>query len=175
MSENKHTPESTCPSALPFMITDQEMKDLIKEVALYVGREMFDCERPADAAFFEACLIELSNRAEAVVCWKDSEARNRVIFPPMKPEAGDDGWLPLFTFPPIHDIEANCVPQWQPIETAPNKEAVLAARFDGGMFCWATDAKKSNVGFWSTLNGRAVNTPTHWMPLPSAPAPKEES
>lgn len=82
------------------------MKDLIKEVALYVGREMFDCERPADAAFFEACLIELSNRAEAVVCWKDSEARNRVIFPPMKPEAGDDGWLPLFTFPPIHDIEA---------------------------------------------------------------------
>lgn len=30
MSENKPTPESTCPAALPFMITDQEMKDLMR-------------------------------------------------------------------------------------------------------------------------------------------------
>ena len=31
------------------------------------------------------------------VAWKDSEAKNRVIFPPMKPEEGDDGWIPLYS------------------------------------------------------------------------------
>lgn len=87
------------------------MKDLIKEVALEVAREMYVgesavVERYSLDKFLELGLVELSKRAEAVACWKDSEARNRVIFPPMKPESGDDGWLPLFTFPTIHDIEA---------------------------------------------------------------------
>ncbi len=30
------------------------------------------------------------------VAWKDTQARNRIIFPPMKPEEGDDGWIPLY-------------------------------------------------------------------------------
>lgn len=82
------------------------MKDLIKEVALYVGREMFDCERPADAAFFEACLIELSKRADAVgyvECHEDGRQwihRTRYGMDTIK--NGDR----VFTFPPIHDIEA---------------------------------------------------------------------
>ena len=85
------------------------MKDLIKEVAQFVVESGFGAREndwASHAVFLEDALAELSKRAEAVVCWKDSEARNRVIFPPMRPESGDDGWLPLFTFPPIHDIEA---------------------------------------------------------------------
>ena len=31
------------------------------------------------------------------VAWKDTKARNRIIFPPMKPEEGDDGWIPLYS------------------------------------------------------------------------------
>jgi len=31
------------------------------------------------------------------VALKDIEAKNRIIFPPMKPEKGDDGWVALFT------------------------------------------------------------------------------
>ena len=31
------------------------------------------------------------------VAWKDTQARNRIIFPPMKPEEGDDGWIPIYS------------------------------------------------------------------------------
>ena len=59
---------------------------------------------------------------------------------------------------------------WQPIETAPVLSNVLVTRIDYGQVCWVTDARKSKFGFWSTFNGRAVNEPTHWMPLPKAPS-----
>ena len=85
-----------------------------------------------------------------------------------KPFDSSDTVSPLFTFPPTAEQIANET-AWQPIETAPVLSNVLVTRFDYGQVCWVTDARKSKFGFWSTFNGRAVNEPTHWMPLPKAP------
>lgn len=62
-------------------------------------------------------------------------------------------------------VEANCVPKWQPIETAPiTRDSLLIRR--NGEICIA------NWGDYDEVNQPKF---THWMPLPSAPAPKEES
>ena len=88
------------------------MKELIKTVALEVAEKFFDPEMDAyhAARYVEACIAELSERAEATaydirdsngdgqtVLSKYVEHPNRLIAVTV---------TKLFTFPPIHDIEA---------------------------------------------------------------------
>jgi hypothetical protein len=80
-------------------------------------------------------------------------------------------------------LQALAAPEWQPIETAPKDKENLI--WFSTLYCgrveigrWETDqyAKKPRP-YW-TSNGERIfgilayrqGTPTHWMPLPDAPA-----
>jgi hypothetical protein len=74
-------------------------------------------------------------------------------------------------------VEANCVPKWQPIDTAPKDGTkILAYTNDGYKFPLVSQCVWDD-GWWPDVWESPENPiePTHWMPLPSAPAPKEES
>lgn len=79
-------------------------------------------------------------------------------------------------------VEANCVPQWQPIETAPKIGAHLAFELNSEIgrrpyvIVWldADHPDADGAGWYEHWNFDPVE-PTHWMPLPSSPVPKEES
>ena len=58
---------------------------------------------------------------------------------------------------------------WQPIETAPKYRTVIGALIMNGHVCRVYDMRHNGLAFY-TLNGGAVPSPTHWMPLPSPPA-----
>lgn len=68
---------------------------------------------------------------------------------------------------------------WQPIETAPVDctEILLSGKavepYDGMYVCegygWTDGDEKTLMRHFSTSQGKLVNQPTHWMPLPSAP------
>ena len=68
------------------------------------------------------------------------------------------------------DAEAAAAcPQWQPIETAPNKRYLLvwSENDDIGIM------RRSESGHWRRVSHRDAvhpdDEPTHWMPLPTAP------
>lgn len=58
---------------------------------------------------------------------------------------------------------------WQPIETAPNDVSILVARDDGEVELTPAD---ENDYEWHPYAGREewASSPTHWMPVPPAPA-----
>jgi hypothetical protein len=66
--------------------------------------------------------------------------------------------------------------QWQPIETLPTGESVLAYDEDGGIFCVY---KREDSGLLYADDPRGGGAYmvgvklTHWMPIP--PPPKEET
>ena len=72
--------------------------------------------------------------------------------------------------------------QWQPIETAPRNKTILVMfdRYNYNFmpyypFITVSDYEEGKGWFHHTLNDEDVlmtgkNTPTHWMPLPDAPA-----
>jgi hypothetical protein len=60
---------------------------------------------------------------------------------------------------------------WQPIETAPNDEAILVVRDDGEVHLVTAD---DNDYTWSPYDGEnqnhhGISKPTHWMSLPPPP------
>jgi len=61
--------------------------------------------------------------------------------------------------------QAEAVPQWQPIATAPEEDEILAVCSKG--FVWI-----ANLSERPAKDGREL---THWMPLPTAPQPKEQT
>ena len=74
----------------------------------------------------------------------------------------------------LNDIAAALpgVPDWQPIETAPKDgEKRLLLVVDHGEW-----GDKVWMGLWADgwvlSYGKAINEPTHWMPLPEAPKPE---
>ena len=165
----------------------------IKEIALKVGAQGLPIEGPAhkycmldfcskevliefaEALIAEALIAELAKGNEPVMVLFQHKDTGRTTS--IEPQSASDfgrinkRWIncgPLFSFPPTAEQIANET-AWQPIETAPVLSNVLVTRFDYGQVCWVTDARKSKFGFWSTFNGRAVNEPTHWMPLPTPP------
>lgn len=92
------------------------MKDLIKEVALEMSTKLLDAyllnsRKDYSEAFATAFLTELSKRAEAVAWMQISveEGVDTKVPRSNKPEKFNPEWWkfePLFSFPPIHDIEA---------------------------------------------------------------------
>lgn len=57
---------------------------------------------------------------------------------------------------------------WQPIETAPNSVAILAAwHITGDM--WAYAVASNEGGEWWEGGNMPLQQPTHWMPLPPPP------
>lgn len=88
------------------------MKDLIKEVAQFVVESGFGAREndwASHAVFLEDALAELSKRAEAVAWfYVHNETGESVFSRSDDDECAERGWTkePLFTFPPIHDIEA---------------------------------------------------------------------
>ena len=79
--------------------------------------------------------------------------------------------------------------EWQPIETAPKDGADIIAGFDAATV-WIVHAAwwrnkgdmpeftEDDEGWWSYTRGSVTQekldgyrTPTHWMPLPTVPAP----
>jgi len=98
------------------------MKDLIKEVALEVAREMYVgesavVERYSLDKFLELGLVELSKRAEAVGEMHESHTKppkdadghwckEILLYSPNNPGDLPKYRVPVFTFPPTHDIEA---------------------------------------------------------------------
>lgn len=84
-------------------------------------------------------------------------------------------------------VEANCVPQWQPIETAPRDGTYILVATEHGSWVAKYQAVFQS-GFvpdnpWRSMmlnhdhikRKHRTQQPTEWMPLPSAPAPKDES
>lgn len=79
----------------------------------------------------------------------------------------------------IREIPA---PAWQPIETAPKDGTIILISREGGFVeaaYWnlARRVAGTDKDFpWTTLdefnltNGRTEDSPTHWQPLPEAPA-----
>lgn len=66
--------------------------------------------------------------------------------------------------------EQGLLPEWRPIETAPNDETILLVYDDGSMR--SIDAY-NNYYVWKPYRGwrgPGVISPTHWMPLPALPA-----
>lgn len=76
---------------------------------------------------------------------------------------------------------------WQPIETAP-KDGTRVLLGGGRMFCESLDqyiteptSAQWDVNFWLVVGTEggyvcaAYDDPTHWMPLPAAPAPETEA
>ncbi len=62
---------------------------------------------------------------------------------------------------------------WQPIETAPEGETILAARGHVMFvtnYCMELDGQK----WWNFGRGSRWQ-PTHWMPLPASPPAKQEA
>ena len=60
---------------------------------------------------------------------------------------------------------------WQPIETAPRDGTRVLLYENGHYYAGETEG---DDGYWSSFCGQYVVTtpdPTHWMPLPEAPAP----
>jgi len=98
------------------------MKDLIKEVALEVAREMYVgesavVERYSLDKFLELGLVELSKRAEAVGEMHESHTKppkdadghwckEILLYSPNNPGDLPKYRVPVSTFPPTHDIEA---------------------------------------------------------------------
>lgn len=65
---------------------------------------------------------------------------------------------------------------WQPIETAPkdsrSRLVWCPARENIYVVCWDNYEKS----WWhSGDGGRLLDEPTHWMPLPAAPSPQEQT
>ncbi|MBB3010695.1 hypothetical protein [Cupriavidus alkaliphilus] len=58
--------------------------------------------------------------------------------------------------------------RWQPIETAPNNIPVLVAVEFDGPNDWRIKVGALQQGHWRIFGGSW--TPSHWMPLPAAPA-----
>ena len=66
--------------------------------------------------------------------------------------------------------------EWQAIETAapkPNEMSALISLDRDGCFRWACFGSISPDGRWRAWLGGGIQTPTHWMPLPPPPQPKE--
>ena len=62
----------------------------------------------------------------------------------------------------------NRAAEWRPIETAPTEpmlEVIIAGQYDNGIW-YVEEGFRNPLGHW---NGRKINPPTHWMPLPSPP------
>ena len=63
---------------------------------------------------------------------------------------------------------ALATPAWQPIETAPKDGRRILVAEDGEIYMVE---RGMNDWFWISGGHALYVTPTHWMPLPSAPEP----
>ena len=60
--------------------------------------------------------------------------------------------------------------EWQPIETAPDKQDVLVWNAMTGAYVSRHDGVGEwPLGFWRGDLGEWYPRPTHWMPLPNPP------
>ena len=83
---------------------------------------------------------------------------------------------PLYTAP---QPESQAVPDgWQPIESAPKStRSILVHCAEYGntyVVTWREDVEESGWLHFGGCFDRLTETPTHWMPLPAAPAPGGE-
>jgi len=82
------------------------------------------------------------------------------------------GFKPLYTQAVAQAAQPVQIPGWQPIESAPKDTALLlycGSFYEIGHFNTA-------IGEWVCgWDHRKLKPPTHWMPLPAAPATKEQS
>lgn len=89
-------------------------------------------------------------------------------------------WQPLFAAPPALSAQVQDVAGWQPIETAPKDGSTFLAvmakayspratlcKFEDGKFLSPSQGEKFVLPGWNQW------WPTHWMPLPAAPAKQE--
>lgn len=63
--------------------------------------------------------------------------------------------------------------EWQPIETAPKDRSVLLAAWVASGPYYVREVgwwEEADGGFWSFPS---EGVPTHWMPLPEPPLPKD--
>lgn len=128
-------------------------------------------QRTADA--IAALRSALSVQGEPVAWqWKNIKTDGRGVYfeDPARffdmAAAGDYEWAPLYAAP-----AAPAVPQWQPIETAPDDMGAYLFRVNG----IAVQGFKDAAGFMCVQNERHKwrkmrGKPTHWMPLPAAPS-----
>ena len=61
--------------------------------------------------------------------------------------------------------------EWQPIETAPrdNEKIILIWDADDKFIYQGHLLEDDEISIWVTLEGFAIDKPTHWMPLPEPP------
>ena len=64
-------------------------------------------------------------------------------------------------------VRADLVPQWRPIETAPDDGTPILLR-EGALVGEGAFLKKQGwrPGRWAFFKSRAPGNPTHWQPLP---------
>ena len=65
--------------------------------------------------------------------------------------------------------------QWQPIETAPDERGIYLVRIGDQTHIAQFDPRMSSAKWWHPygLPARLERQPTHWIPLPAAPAAME--
>ena len=66
--------------------------------------------------------------------------------------------------------------RWQPIETAPKDGTrIIVVSETGSVWCGVYWEKRPRAGErWTSFIGPLRFDPTHWMPLPKAPAMQED-
>lgn len=63
---------------------------------------------------------------------------------------------------------------WQPIDTAPKDGTVILAYVEGRLKDTWHDVIRYDVDAMAWFSGITQVWPSHWMPLPAAPEPKED-
>jgi hypothetical protein len=64
--------------------------------------------------------------------------------------------------------KVNGATEWLPIETSPTEamlSVIIAGQYDNGIW-YVEEGFRNPLGHW---NGRKINPPSHWMPLPAPP------
>ena len=156
----------------------------IKEIALKAGYSTVPAywlsdEKPIACStsnferlvsFAEALIAELAKQNEPVAWarypkFTGSTQRQEIVF--KKPDELHN-WVCLYTIPPTTEQIANET-AWQPIETAPKDGTRVLLCIDHGE--WGDKVWTGLWGDgWMVSYGKARTEPTHWMPLPKAPA-----
>ena len=135
-----------------------------------------------------AALVAYANSVEATHPELAADMRNRYALPKPEPVAYADAFgnvitkatkefsrnvltnefnRPLYATPPQSDDVRDA---WQPIETAPKDEVVLAWIEYRDLSCARVGSFDLAGGFHIDGNARCTDCATHWMPLPEAPA-----
>lgn len=94
--------------------------------------------------------------------WNDRRAALKGVPQPASDDHQADASAPALS------EKVNARSEWQPIESAPTepmREVIIAGQYDNGIW-YVEEGFRNPLGHW---NGRKINPPTHWMPLPSPP------